>query len=80
MSVFVNQKKHNRTNDTWDNNVHVKADENAAMHQFHAFLSTYGYGQDANIDYCSCSVEEMDGRIIRSEVDDRITPEEPPAE
>ena len=71
MAFFVNQKKH-KTNDTWDNNAHVKETFNEAMHQYHAFLSTYGYGQDATIDYVSCSVETMDGRIMRSEVDNRI--------
>lgn len=76
---FVNQKKHKSTNDTWDNNCHVKETLNEAMHQFHAFMSTYGYAQDATIDYTSCSVESMDGAITKSEVDDRIerpTPEE----
>lgn len=73
---FVNQKKH-ATAGTWDNNVHVKDTLNEAMHQFHAFLSTYGYGQASGVDYCSCSVENMEGVIIRNEVDDRTpAPEE----
>lgn len=77
MAYFVNQKLH-KTNDTWTNNVHVKEAEtdeaafNLAMHQFHAFMSTYGYGQDATVDYCSGSVEAMDGRIVKSELDDRL--------
>lgn len=69
---FVNQKKHNSQTDAWDNNVHVKATKAEAMHQFHAFMSTYGYGFGENIDYVSCSVETMDGVIIKNEVDDRI--------
>ena len=68
---FVNQKKH-KENGAWDNNCHTKESLNDAMHQFHAFMSTYGYGQDATIDYASASVEEMTGAIIKSEVDDRI--------
>lgn len=73
---FVNQKKH-AANGSWDNNVHVKDTYEEAMHQFHAFLSTYGYGQSAGIDYCSCSVENIQGVIIRNEVDDRTPqPEE----
>ena len=69
---FVNQKKHNKNTDAWDNNAHVKETFDAAMHQFHAFLSTYGYGQDASIDYASCSVENVDGLIVKNEVDNRI--------
>lgn len=69
---FVNQKKHNKNTDAWDNNVHVKETLDAAMHQFHAFLSTYGYGQDASFDYTSCSVENVDGLIEKNEVDNRI--------
>ena len=69
---FVNQKKHNSSSGSWDNNVHTKDTENAAKHQFHAFMSTYAYEQDQNIDYASASVETMDGRIILNEVDNRI--------
>lgn len=69
---FVNQKKHNSSSDAWDNNVHTKTTLNEAMHQFHAFMSTYGYSQDANIDYASCSVEDIAGGIIKSEVDNRM--------
>ena len=74
---FVNQKKHKSANDTWDNNVHVRETLNEAFHQFHAFLSTYGYGQDQTVDYTSCSIENMNGSIIRNEVDDRIPQPEP---
>jgi hypothetical protein len=79
MAFFVNQKKHKpNASPEWDNGCHVKDDLNAAMHQFHAFLSTYAYGQDATVDYCACSVEAMDGRIVKNEVDDRIPVPEPP--
>ena len=77
--VFVNQKY--RKNNTWTNNVHVKEGETAdaaimaAKHQFHAFMSTYGYGQDAGIDYASCSVEDISGGILMQEVDNRIQAE-----
>ena len=77
---FVNQKKHNSSNDTWDNNAHTKATWNEVMHQFHAFMSTYGYGYAENIDYVSCSVESLDGGIRRNEVDDRIPTPEPEVE
>lgn len=70
---FVNQKKHNKNTNTWDNVAHVKDTKEAAMHQFHAFMSTYAYTQDAAIDYASCSVEGEDGLIIKNEVDNRIS-------
>ena len=73
---FVNQKKH-KNSGTWDNNCHTKNTLDEAMHQFHAFMSTYAYGQDETVDYASCSVEAMDGRIVRNEVDDRIPVPEP---
>ena len=71
MAVFVNQKKH-KTTDTWENGILVKSSEDAGMHQFHAFMSTYAYGQDATVDYCACSVETEDGLVIVGpEIDDR---------
>ena len=71
MAYFVNQKKHR--NGLWDNGIITKNTLNEAMHQFHAFMSTYGYEQDANVDYASCSVEAQDGTIIKGpEVDDRL--------
>ena len=69
---FVDQKMH-KTNDTWTNNTHVKATLNEAMHQFHAFMSTYGYGQDASVDYAACEVEDANGMIVKSEVDNRMS-------
>jgi len=77
--VFVNQKYHK--NGSWTNNVHVKEAETVdgaimlAKHQFHAFMSTYGYGQDAGVDYCSCSVENTSGMFLMQEVDNRMTEE-----
>ena len=70
---FVIQKK-KTTAGAWNNNVHVKETLNEALHQFHAFMSTYAYGQDASLDYCACEVQTQDGRNIKSEIDDRIAP------
>ena len=61
---FVNQRKHKVTG-TWDNNTHVKATQNEAMHQFHAFMSTYAYGQDATVDYATCEVVASDGFVVK---------------
>ena len=77
--IFVNQKY--RKNGNWVNNVHVKEAETAdeavclAKHQFHAFMSTYAYGQDEAIDYASCSVEDIYGVLLMQEVDNRIATE-----
>ena len=68
---FVNQKKHEVNGDKWVNTIHVKDTENDALHQFHAFMSTYGYGYAEGTDYVACSVEVDDGRCIKNEVDDR---------
>ena len=68
---FVVQKKHSAANDAWDNTVHSKATEDDAMHQFHAFMSTYAYGQSDALDYIACSVASDDGRTIKNEIDDR---------
>ena len=80
MVFFVNQKKHNSSTGNWDNNCAVKQTMEEAYHQFHAFMSTYGYGFGDSIDYCSCSVEAMDGCIYKSEVDDRMDQPEPEQE
>ncbi len=70
---FVIQKKRT-TAGAWTNGVIVKETLNEALHQFHAFMSTYAYGQDASLDYCACEVQTRDGRNIKSEIDDRIAP------
>ena len=71
---FVNQKKHNKESGAWENDAHTKDTYEEAMHQFHSFMSTYAYKQDENLDFVSCSVEDQNGRIIRSEIDDRVEP------
>ena len=76
MIYFVNQKRHS-TDGTWVNNTIVK--ENGtdqqnyydAIHQFHAFMSTYGYGYAEGVDFVSCSLEAENSRIIKNEIDDR---------
>lgn len=69
MLYFVIQKKKN--GDVWDNNVHVKNTLNEALHQFHAFMSTYAYGQAENVTYAACSVQSSNGSIIKNEIDNR---------
>ena len=69
--VFVVQIKRS-VNGDYSNNVHTKATEDEALHQFHAFLSTYAYGNDPNVDYCACYVYRMDGSCVEWKVVNRI--------
>ena len=68
---FVNQKRHNSNGNAWDSGIIVKETRDEALHQFHAFMSTYAYGQNVALDYIACSVESDDGLIIKNEIDDR---------
>jgi len=76
MVYFVNQKKHNGQTDAWDNNAHTKNTYDEAMHQYHAFMSTYAYGQSETLDYVACSVETDRGEVFKTEVDDHRAPAE----
>lgn len=60
---FVIQKKHDTTS-AWANTIHNKDTYDDAMHQFHAFMSTYAYGQAVTCDYATCSVEDEAGTVI----------------
>lgn len=66
---FVIRKKHNVSG--WDNTVVTSQSKDDALHLFHAFMSTYAYGQSSTLDYVSCSVENDDGVVIMREVDDK---------
>lgn len=63
MIYFVIQKRHEKSG-TWLNNIHVKDTYDEAMHQFHAFMSTYAYGQTATCDYIACSIENSYGTVL----------------
>lgn len=63
---FVHQIKHNKTNDTWDKGIVVKADpekdnQAEALQTYHSYLGAYGYGHDTNIDYVYCQLTSADG-------------------
>lgn len=66
MNYFVNQKKQTDTGN-WDTGIHVKATRNEAFHQFHAFMSTYAYGQATNLKFVGCSIETEEGEIVANE-------------
>ena len=69
--LFVNQKKHNKNTDTWENNIISRETENEAFHEFYTFMSVYAYGWDQKYDYVACSAEGDDGKIFKSDIDDR---------
>ena len=62
-----------KKNGNFTNNVHVKDNADAAMHQYHAFMSTYAYGQDAQAEYAACYVIAPEGAIIEWKIDDRTS-------
>lgn len=77
---FLSQIKRNKETGNFDKGVVVHSSKENALNGFHAYFGAYGYGHDGTIDYVSCSVSDMSGAVIRSEVDDRIErpePEEP---
>ena len=67
---FVIQKRHGTGG--WSNAIIKKESENEARLQLHGFMFTYGYGKDADLDYVSCDIQTIDGRIIKSEIDNRM--------
>lgn len=76
---FLSQIKR-ATDGTYTKGVVVHNNINDALNGFHAYFGAYGYGKDANTDYVACFVTNMDGMILKSEVDNRIVEETPPEE
>lgn len=66
---FVIQKRHG---ETWQNAIIKKDTENEARLQLHGYMFTYAYGKDPTLDYVSCDIQTIDGRIIKSEIDNRM--------
>lgn len=76
---FLSQIKR-ATDGTYTKGVVVHDTLNNALNGFHAYFGAYGYGKDASTDYVACFVSDMSGAIIKSEVDNRISVEEPVTE
>ena len=75
---FVNQRKHNKNTGKWDNAIVVKETHPDAMHQYHAFMSTYAYGVKEEYDYVGIEISDLYGnQVIRPEIDDRMAVEVP---
>lgn len=71
---FLSQIK--RTGGEYAKGVVVHDSYNNALNGFHAYFGAYGYGKDANTDYVACFVSDMNGMIVKSEVDNRIAVDE----
>lgn len=69
---FIIQKRHEIDSGKWQNAVIRKDTEEEAKLQLHGYMFTYGYGKDADLDYVSCDIQTIDGRIIKSEIDNRM--------
>ena len=68
-TCFLVQIKHDGGN--WDKGVVVKDSLDGALQGFHAYFGAYGYGNKEACDYVQCLVVTDDGRVVKSEVDDR---------
>lgn len=64
-----------RTNGTYEKGVVVKDSFDAAAQGFHAYFGAYGYEHDANTNYVSCAIIDMDGAVVKSEVWNNIPTE-----
>ena len=58
----------------------VKDSLDAARQSFHAYLGTYGFGNNQNVNYVAVAIMDMGGRITDLCVDDRIPRTEPAEE
>lgn len=68
---FLTQVK--RTKGTYEKGCVVKDSLNAARQSFHAYLGTYGYGNNADTDYVLVSIMSDAGLVTDWCVDDRRT-------
>lgn len=69
---FVIQKRHEIESGKWQNAIIRKDTEEEAKLQLHGYMFTYGYGKDADLDYVSCHIQTLDGRIISGVIDNRM--------
>lgn len=69
---FLHQIKHNKTTDTWDKGIVVKAtvgtnNYEAAKQSYHAYLGAYAYEQNADTDFVSCEITDLYGSSLMRE-------------
>lgn len=70
---FIQQAKHDKSNDTWTKGTVVKSDpaldnKAEALQAYHAYLGAYAYGHDPNTDYVYASITRaFNGEVMISE-------------
>lgn len=70
---FIIQKRHEVESGKWINAVITKTTEDEALLQLYGFMFTYSHGKgDPALDYVSCDIQTLDGRIIKREIDNRM--------
>ena len=53
-----------RTNGVYDKGIEVKDTFDAAKQSYHAYLGAYAYGHDANTDFVSLMITDMNGSVV----------------
>jgi hypothetical protein len=70
---FIIQKRHEVESGRWQNAVITKTTEDEALLQVYGYMFTYSHGKgDPALDYVSCQIENLDGRVIKREIDNRM--------
>ena len=76
---FIIQKRHEIESGKWQNAVITKNTEDEALLQLYGFMFTYSHGKgDPALDYVSCQIEALEGRVIKREIDNRMGQTETP--
>ena len=63
---FFTQVK--RTSGVFEKGCVVKDTLEDAKQSYHAYLGAYAYGHEANTDYVSCSIQDINGAVRMNEV------------
>lgn len=74
MKFFVHEIK--RTSGTITKGIVVSETYDAAKQTYHAYLGAYAYGHEANTDFVSCMITDMNGTILFKETWSASEPEE----
>ena len=70
---FIIQKRHEIESGKWNNAVITRETEDEALLQLYGYMFTYSHGKgDPALDYVSCAIQTIDGRITKNEIDNRM--------
>ena len=72
---FMHQIK--RTGSVIDKGIVVKDTYDAAKQSYHAYLGAYAYDHEANTDFVSCMITDMNGATLLEETWRKVTEPEP---